>query len=51
MGRVLWKRMLLKIQSTYLKKSKKYKNRNAGAIIEFGKQINTMRINSDSINK
>ena len=51
MGRVLWKRMLLKMQITYLKKTKKYKNKNAGAIIEFGKQINLMRLHSDSNNK
>lgn len=41
LGRVLWKRVLLKMQFKYLKdkKASQYKVTNAGAIIEFQKSI------------
>ena len=49
LGRVLWKRILFKLQHNYLyslkkgKKVKNYKNKNAGAIIEFAKNIGLIK--------
>ena len=53
-GRVLWKRMLMKLKYLYLghdKKKKNYKNANAYAIIQFGKSGMKADLSKISISK